>query len=116
MLFLLTAYLYIAVPLLLALLSWRVTGKATFVFDQKTKLVLMAVALAAVGLPLFLAGSACALFWGGSAAQTYFTHASTGGYGYSFHMMGLMISVPSAIVGFFICRVIWRRMRRNLKP
>lgn len=111
----LLVYIIIAIPVLLAALSWRVTGQAKSVFklslEQKSSLILPVIALAIIGLPLFLSGLTCSLFWSGSAIQIYLEPASAGGYGYSWNILGLIIALPSALIGFFVSRYLWRLMR-----
>lgn len=115
MLFLLI-YSIIAVVALLAVLSWRATGHADSAFklppEQKYGMAWPIIMMVAIGLPLFASGMSCTVFWGYSALRIFLEKASTGGYGYSWEILGLSIAVPSALIGFFVCRYFWRRMRK----
>lgn len=118
MIFTILIYLLISVPILMGLLSWRMTGdaKAGWALPrEKRDGFLWSVVGLALSLPMFLTGLGCSIFNVGIYSVSTMERAGGAGHGENydiFFLFALAISVPLGIAGYFGLRHCWRKLKQ----
>lgn len=113
-------YLLISVPVLMAILAWRVTGdrKAGWALPRdKRDRFLWGVIGFALSLPLFLSGLGCSLFNIGAYVTSTVGRATGTVRGDNYDIIflfALLVSLPMGLGGYFGLRVTWRRLKHVL--
>jgi hypothetical protein len=118
MIFSLLVYVLISVPILMSLLSWRITGdrKAGWALPtRKRDRYLLCVIGVAVSFPLLLTGFGCSLFNVGVYGYSTIGRATGSVRGENYDVMflfALAVSLPMAIVGYFGLRFCWKKLKQ----
>lgn len=111
-------YLLISVPVLMTLLSWRMTGNRKAGWDlprDKRDRFLWSVIGFALSLPLFLSGFGCSIFNIGAYVTSTLGRVSGSVHGDNYDIVflfALLVSVPVGVGGYFGLRVTWRRLKQ----
>ncbi len=117
MIFSLLLYLLFSVPILIFLVSWRITGDGKSGWRlpaDKRDRFLWLVAGFAIAFPLFLSGLGCSLFNLGIYATSTLGRMTGAVHSENydiFFLLALAVSVPAGLIGFFCARAAWRRLR-----
>ncbi len=118
-------YLLISVPILIILLSWRITGDKNAGWalpSGKRDKYLWSVVGVALAFPLLLTGLGCTIFNVGVYSYSTIGRATGSVRGENYDIVflfALIVSIPMAVVGYFGLRYSWRKLKRvllNLPP
>ncbi|MBP7252866.1 MAG: hypothetical protein KBA75_05205 [Alphaproteobacteria bacterium] len=113
-------YLLISVPILMILLSWKITGdkKAGWALPSgRRDKFLWSIVGVALAFPLLLTGLGCTIFNVGVYGYSTIGRVTGSVHGENYDIMflfALIVSIPMAVVGFFGLRYSWRKLRRVL--